>query len=680
MLIFSITSIALNMKKKFLVRLVLSVALLTGLALMSTRIYDLEKAFQDKPKDIVIANITPTSAEIYWKATHEEVPTFTYKEKSFSGLFKNGDMKIFNNNLSENNIYISQLEDLKPNTEYIYEIKTDNNTWHEETFTFKTAKISEIPQIPNAVTGKSTPQNFILLTSEDKNYMLDTEYTGTWALDLDTEYEESVYGNYMLENQFESYASKIFKTALTTVYANSGANCRSGSNVNYSGASHDHYLDLANRMVGGCPKGHYADECYGDVVCQASSKGVDPGFALTIWLNESGASNYANLDIVQDFGINGGGISGHDFTAQLERFLDLISRGEAYLKSNLKSCTYDEAKAKASAAGGGNTDARLIVWGAVFKSGDGCNTEAGLKYMTSIITEYSWVTGGQLKWPLMKSSSVSGCNFSGTNSGYNSCDTQGTSTTPGGGGTDGGDGGDKTPTSSGTIACGAFGCRSDSDCIGFEAGGIECDEKLSHNPADQQCKRYECPAGTVIGEDGCTCEKEAVEMSQTIEIVNGINFVSTKMTPLEDEEKITAHSLIKTYDNILLIGEHYGDTWEHLVVNKEGNINGEDFQILGERAYLIISSRDMTLRWTGSGSDPLDLTKQKGWTLAPVDLLGQSSTKQILTNTIDLKINQVATWNDSTSMFNNMNIDLYGDFFGSDTSLRNVSSVFVKIE
>ena len=169
-------------------------------------------------------------------------------------------------------------------------------------------------------------------------------------------------------------------------------------------------------------------------------------------------------------------------------------------------------------------------------------------------------------------------------------------------------------------------------------------------------------------------------MSQTIEIVKGVNFISTEMTPLDDDENITAHSLMETYDNIILIGEHYGDTWEHLVVNKDDDISGEDFQILGERAYLIVSTRDMTLRWTGSGSEPLDLTEYKGWTLAPVDLLGQNSTKQILTNTTDLEINQLATWDDSTSMFSNMNVDLYGDFFGTDTSLSTISSVFIKIE
>ena len=663
------------MKKKFLVRLVLTVALLTGLAFMSTQIYHLEESFKDKPKEIIIANITPTSVDIFWKGVHKDVPTFSYKEQSSSGLFNKGSMNIYNDNTSEGNIYVSRLENLDPNTEYVYEIETDKQKWNKTEFTFTTSEISDMPSVPTAESGTSTPQNFILITSEDNNYMVDTQYNGTWALDLDGEYETTIYGNYMLENRFETYSSGIL--GISPVIAADGANCRAGSNANYSGASHDHYLDLATRMVAGCPKGHYADECYGDVVCQASNKGVDPGFALTIWLNESGASNYAHLDSVQDFGINGGGVSGHDFSAQLERFLTLASSGDSYIDNYAGSCGGISGAVAQAAAANSGLDPKVVAWGAVYLSGNACNTTAGVTYITSIATEYNWVTGSTLSWPLTGGGSVSGCSFSGTNSGYNTCDSQGTSTTPG---NDDDDGDDDEPESSGTIACGDFGCSSDSDCIGFEDGGIECDEKLSHNPADQQCVRYECPDGMVIGEDSCTCEKEAVTMSQTIEIDNGINFIATKMTPLEDEEKLMAHDLMETYENILLIGEHYGDTWESLATRKDGSLNGEDFQILGERAYIVVSTRDMTFRWTGAGSDPLDLTAYKGWTLTPTALLGKSSLKQILTNTEDLEINQVAMWDEDTSMFESLVIDLYGEFFGEDTSLRSIDSVFVKIE
>jgi hypothetical protein len=690
------------MKKRFPILLVVNIALLTGLAFMSAKIYDLQRSFEDKPKEIIIANVTPTSVDIYWKGIHEGVPTFSYREEKATGLFKQGSMNIFNNTLSPENIYISTITELDPNTEYVYEIKTDNKTWSDDnSFKFKTTTIADAPSIPESITGSSTPKSFVLIKSDDKNYILDTQYNGTWAMDLDSEnYEESIYGNYLSDNQLKEYSAQVF--GIKTAYADSGANCKSGASANYSGGSKAKIADLAERWVAGCPKGHYANECYSDVVCRASSKGVDPAFALTIWLNESGASNYANLSSVQDFGINGGGIPGHDFNQQLDRFLSLVSQGESYLSGH-SSCGYDNAISKASATNSG-IDSKLIVWGAVFKSGDGCNTSAGLTYISTISTEYNWVTGGTLKWPLTKSSSVGDCNFSGVSSGYNSCSSTGTSVTPGG------EDDDDDPTPTGKIACGSYGCNVDQDCQGYE-DGIECDQKLSHKASDQRCVRYECPSGYKVGSDGCTCERNekvccltdnTLEMkypsecsgtiqdgltsstcrisTQVITLSNGVNFVSTKFTPYSENEKLTASILMNKYKNIILIGEHFGDKWQNLLVKEKDSVKGEDFDILGQRAYLIITNQDMSLELNGYGISPLSLSEYKGWALTPKDLIGKYSTKQIITSYEDLNINQLAVWDNKSSMFSNLNIDVSGEIYGEDQSLSSVSSLFVKIE
>ena len=688
------------MNKKFPILLVFNIALLTGLAFMSAKIYDLERSLQDKPKEIIIANITPTSVDIYWKGIHKDVPTFSYKEEKSTGLFKQGSMNIFNNTLSPENIYISSITGLNPNTEYIYEIKTDNKTWKDySSFKFKTDTIADAPSIPKYITGNNAPKSLILIKANEKNYILDTQYNGTWVMDLDSkDYEESIYGNYLSDNQLKEYSAQIF--GIQNAYADSGVNCKAGSNANYSGGSKTKIADLAERWVAGCPKGHYANECYGDVVCRASSKGVDPAFALTIWLNESGASNYANLSSVQDFGINGGGIPGHDFNQQLDRFLSLVSQGESYLSGH-SSCGYDNAISKASATNSG-IDSKLIVWGAVFKTGDGCNTSAGLTYISTISTEYNWVTGGVLKWPLTKSSSVGDCNFTGVSSGYNSCSSTGTTITP--------DDGNDDPNPTDKIACGDYGCNVDSDCEGY-GDGIECDQKLSHKASDQRCVRYKCPNGYKVGSDGCTCEKKEpiccltenkLEMkyeseckgtvqegldsstckisSQVITLSNGVNFVSTKFTPYSENEKLTASGLMNKYNNIILIGEHFGDKWQNLLVKENGNVKGEDFDILGQRAYLIITNQDISVELNGYGISPISLSEYKGWALTPKDLIGKYSTKQIITSYEDLNINQLAVWDNKTSMFNNLNIDVSGIFYGEDQSLSNISSLFVKIE
>ncbi|HET7098625.1 MAG TPA: hypothetical protein VFI61_00085 [Patescibacteria group bacterium] len=92
------------------------------------------------------------------------------------------------------------------------------------------------------------------------------------------------------------------------------------------------FIDLADKWTVDCPGAVYnlADECYNYVAVEANKKGINPAFALTIWLNESGASNYCHGGITtQDFGVNlftGGSqdTSVHrNIVKQLELFLKL---------------------------------------------------------------------------------------------------------------------------------------------------------------------------------------------------------------------------------------------------------------------------------------------------------------------------------------------------------------------
>ncbi len=67
------------------------------------------------------------------------------------------------------------------------------------------------------------------------------------------------------------------------------------------------FIDLANRWTTNCPgpQNNLAEKCYNYVASEAKKAGVNPAFALTIWLNESGASNYCyGGESTQDMGIN----------------------------------------------------------------------------------------------------------------------------------------------------------------------------------------------------------------------------------------------------------------------------------------------------------------------------------------------------------------------------------------
>lgn len=701
------------MKKKPLILFSLSILLLSCIGYSIFNTYKLYQILNEKPEDIVVANITTTTTQIYWKGEYDTVPTLKYKEETSSEFKKATSLEIYNDNLTDQNIYTISIDNLNPDTEYIFEIQTENKTWGTDNteYTFTTNTLKEEPTFLSAQTGESTPESFVLVQTETSNYILDTQYHGTWALDTDEEYTASVYGNYMPSSEFTEYSLSTL-LGITPVYASSGANCRTGSSASYSKASKSVITDLATRWTTSCSKGHYASECYSDVICKSSSSGIDPAFALTIWLNESGASNYAYNSSVQDFGINGGGVSNADFSAQLTRFLSIVSKGTTYLKSNSK-CGYNSAISSAKSASSAY-DPELIVWGAIYLSGNGCNTSKGLTYISGIAKVYNWVTGSTLEWPLTKTTNVSGCTFSSTNSGYNTCTTTGTSNSSSGGSSNGSTNSGSTSSS---IACGKYGCTQDSDCEGWDNGNgdYECNERVDGNASKQKCVRYQCPDGYKVGEDKCSCvaeeEKEVcclsssntLEMTaeskctgtiqedldensckistQSISLKQGINFVSFTASPYLSEEKVTAYSLIDKYpEYISIIGEYLGDTWVNLVVNGSSSVNGNDFQLQGGRSYLIITKKDLSLDFTGFGSSSIDISTYKGWTLVPKSLIGETSASGILTNYEKADINQVAVWNYSTSRFEDLVKDTTGLFYGLDISLNNIDSVFVKIE
>ena len=95
------------------------------------------------------------------------------------------------------------------------------------------------------------------------------------------------------------------------------------------GGFKQNFVSLANRWTASCPgpENNFADECYNYVVSESLSAGVNPAFALTIWVNETGASNYCHGGpTAQDFGINISSLY-QNLQGQLERFLSLPRSG-----------------------------------------------------------------------------------------------------------------------------------------------------------------------------------------------------------------------------------------------------------------------------------------------------------------------------------------------------------------
>lgn len=104
------------------------------------------------------------------------------------------------------------------------------------------------------------------------------------------------------------------------------ANCNAGA-PEASGMSTNKldFIDMAKRWIEGHDTGDKnARKCFNDVVCRAKNAGINPDFALWVWLHESGASHYEAFDHeIEDFGIHNGTTPTNDFDAQITRFLTL---------------------------------------------------------------------------------------------------------------------------------------------------------------------------------------------------------------------------------------------------------------------------------------------------------------------------------------------------------------------
>ncbi|OGM15803.1 hypothetical protein A2V97_03470 [Candidatus Woesebacteria bacterium RBG_16_42_24] len=87
------------------------------------------------------------------------------------------------------------------------------------------------------------------------------------------------------------------------------------------GVPKQNYLRMANQRMAACPgpENNLAEECYNYVVSESLDEGVNPAFSLTMWFNESGASNYCTSPTF-DFGIKNGAPA-ENIVEQLDLFL-----------------------------------------------------------------------------------------------------------------------------------------------------------------------------------------------------------------------------------------------------------------------------------------------------------------------------------------------------------------------
>ncbi len=136
--------------------------------------------------------------------------------------------------------------------------------------------------------------------------------------------------------------------------------------------------------------GNNIEKCYNDVVNRAREAGYDPAFAMAIWIEESGASDYEQFPVVYDFGCRGS-TPNNDFNAQISCFLNLKN---FYLSPIFDSC-------KSSASGPITMEDFLLIFSEGFRACDSNDSDCYRSYCTNpqfpqrIRDFYSRVSGGR---------------------------------------------------------------------------------------------------------------------------------------------------------------------------------------------------------------------------------------------------------------------------------------------
>ncbi|MDD4381828.1 MAG: fibronectin type III domain-containing protein [Candidatus Dojkabacteria bacterium] len=715
-------------KKIIIISVIFGIISLGLIALFFYKSFTQNNTVQNTPSNIVVANVSTVDAQIYWKTDDDNIQILSYKPENETGLYTDttlDEIDIYKDNLTDKRVYIATLSDLTPNTKYVFRIHSQSKIYNEN-YSFETKAIAEEIYLPQIVTGEGKTNSLVLIELDNDNYILNTQYHGTYAFDSKgQEYKISEYANYATQQELASSFLKIISNPLYA--AETGANCRVGLTINNSSyaPSKAKVTQVINAWVSGCPKGGYPETCYEDVYCKALAKGVNPLFAFVIWSNESGGSNYANMSSVEDFGIHGKAeVPPRDFTKQIDWFLNMFSGSNlGYYIANCDTSVSVEQR-----------------WAARYQLGDcsssGVNNPLSKAYLTTIQTVFGFYNSTFSYNDIAIAPQPSACSSSNTiNTAYNTCSSTGTpssttvpSTTP-------------TPstTTSTKVNYDKFASIIDQfDGTSEETGHLCCALKLdtkSNFIGDMEDSKYDKTCnqlwtiGRTISEYGgtiqysikldtdnrttcekeyagvccstekgniwvpaisCTnklsgvsydtCMKEPESKTYVLSFKKGTNFIQAIKT--EDSDLQSAKDLIAYSDNkIIAVGQLRNDKWSKLVKYEKGYTRGTDFNLVPGESYLVISQDSFDIEilgWEGISNTVLDTLT--GWNLISSSIFNgiTDNTKELLQKTAYPYIKQIAQWDDAKSMFEYTLKENSNDIFGEELTISSYKGLFIK--
>ena len=671
-------------KKKFFMLLLVSLLFLSLSFFGIYRYIQYREYIKASPYDILVSDVSADSVTISWK-TDIDTPTF----------IKLGESEKLWGNEKYTRFHSVRLSGLKESSKYSFSISDGREVWEEigdisselskyilDDLSFTTSAPKEEVSLPEVRELNVLPNEYVYVSLYNKDtgeYSDVKSYTanrfGGIAVDINS-FNISGDNLEILDiGYFTAQRNNSAKESID-VYA-AEINCNQDvSKQTINGINKEQFADLATRWVAGRGK-HYALECFNDVVYRAKKKGVDPAFALTIWLNESGASNYtqnASLSgLVEDFGIHGlSSVPVQNFNKQIEHFLTLSHN------YTCKGLTSWEA------------------WGNIYKWGS-CNEndpvkrQQGIDYYKGIEQVYEWVTDGR-KLP----AKVTGLPVSG-------------------GDEDSGGG----ESEEGSLCCALKIDNREAFRGDYENGmeGKTCDDvwkvgrtvyggKIEYSVEIKNKNKSACEvdytgvccelANDVKWYPKSLCSKTVPNIKTSkecnglkkdlsvykITLQKGINFVGFDFTPSYKNTEMYASNLIEIYPDILLIGNFEGYEWKDLIKKSEKlPFAGSDFYFEQNKGYLIVSSEAVTIELDGWKDSTLKYSElNNGWNLVGGTLYTKSNKASSLIQSLsteNISVDTVGVWSTELGRFNYRREE-ESNIYGEDITLKSNEGIFLK--
>ncbi len=316
-----------NKKQKAYIFLSIGVTLFISICfvLLST-FFDSSFSPQYEIQDVIAANITTQSVDLYWKG-YSKTDGFKvlYKRSESTGAYK----EIFPSNIYPDYLYTQgymynvELQNLEPSSRYLLEVWNDDIKLIEEEIS--TLKVQDEIDLPNPIADQSFLGSWIKIFDDSNIYVVRTDFEGRWSLDrnlLEDNYNTEIYASSIIQK--EDFVNSLLNNK---VFAAQTVNCDeiTYSDINSEVKKYAEHIQNALELNSGSSDGgpKYL-KCYQDVYCEAEKNGVNPRWALTNWMHESNASDYGNSKIVgADFGVRCCGVPLYNYQAQLGFFLSL---------------------------------------------------------------------------------------------------------------------------------------------------------------------------------------------------------------------------------------------------------------------------------------------------------------------------------------------------------------------